>query len=765
MTDVSQLSDAELFAALPKTPDTFSSQYGAAAQRAAEQLGVDPSLVLAQWGHETGWGKSIPGENNLGNIKGAGSAPVRDNMTGSMDSYQNFDSPEHFADQYASLILRKYPGAVGAQNASTFGGALKAGGYAEDPSYALRIAAAQKAIPKNPVPNPIPADSKDWGMGWGELAQRGLGIGNAQADTRGVGQMSNEELAAAAGVDLGQMSNEQLAAAAGVQLPQQQQVAQPATVASPQAAGGAITGRGMPTQPGTPEQVAPPQGSALDAFLTGAGDLVKGPQQLWSNTVAGAADLVAPNSGFAKDAAANAAATNQDMAAREKAYQASNPPTAAGVDLNRLAPQVLAAAVAPFKALPGVLAKIGQAGVGGAVSGALQPTATEGDYWSAKQGQVAGGTVAGAAGQGVLGAAGKVIAGKTLSPEVQMLVDRGITPLPGQAVGGMAKNIESKLTSVPVLGDAIARGEKANIKGFNTALYNEALKPLGEKMPDKAVGSDAVQHVHDVIGQAYKAIEPKAQFAADQPFLSDVQAIRSELSQKAPAMLDQFNTVLDQQVGQKMSHGLMDGEAWGSARSMIGGIARERRMGNSTADDRALAGALSDLNDSLTQGVTRNSGPEIAPALARANAAWAQYKQIENAAGSVGATRHDNVFTPEQLSTSVRRGSTNSQRATNSGVNADLANAGSQVLGNKYPDSGTAGRIALGSTGLLGGGYMVGHPMMAAAGAGLAGLYATEAGRKLMFSLLAKRPALAKALGGGGNFAPQIGLLAPRVSQ
>lgn len=762
MTDVSQLSDAALFAALPKTPDTFSSQYGAAAQRAAEQLGVDPSLVLAQWGHETGWGKSIPGENNLGNIKGAGSAPVRDNMTGSMDSYQNFDSPEQFADHYASLILRKYPGAVAAKNASTFGGALKAGGYAEDPSYALRIAAAQKAIPKNPVPNPPPPDSKDWGMGWGELAQNALGIGSARADTRGVGQMSNQELAAAAGVDLGQMSNEQLAAAAGVQLPQQQA----ATVASPQAASGAITGRGMPTQPGTPEQVAPPKGSALDAFMTGAGDLVKGPQQLWSNTVAGAADLVAPNSGFAKDAAANAAATNQDMAAREQAYQAGNHPTAAGVDLNRLAPQVLAAAVAPFKTLPGVLAKLGQAGVAGAASGLTQPTATDGDYWSAKQGQVAGGTVAGVAGQGVLGAAGKVLAGKTLSPEVQMLVDRGITPLPGQAVGGMAKNIESKLTSVPLLGDAIARGEKANIKGFNTALYNDALKPLGEKMPNGEVGSDAVQHVHDVIGQAYKAIEPKAQFAADQPFLSDVQAIRSELSQKAPAMLDQFNSVLDQQVGQKMSHGLMDGEAWGSARSMIGGIARERRMGNSTADDRALASALSDLNDSLTQGVTRNSGPEIAPALARANAAWAQYKQIENAAGSVGATRHDNVFTPEQLSSSVRRGSTNSQRATNSGVNADLANAGSQVLGNKYPDSGTAGRIALGSTGLLGGAYMVGHPMMAALGAGAAGLYATEAGRKLMFALLAKRPKLAEALGGatiGG--APQLGLLAPRVSQ
>ena len=70
MADLSAVSTAELLAAMPKTPETFAAQYGAAAQRASAQIGVDPQVLLGQWGHETGWGKSvIPGTNNLGNIK------------------------------------------------------------------------------------------------------------------------------------------------------------------------------------------------------------------------------------------------------------------------------------------------------------------------------------------------------------------------------------------------------------------------------------------------------------------------------------------------------------------------------------------------------------------------------------------------------------------------------------------------------------------------------------------------------------------------
>jgi flagellum-specific peptidoglycan hydrolase FlgJ len=135
----------------------FGGTYGAAAKRAGDALGVDPNVVLAQWGMETGWGKSIvPGTNNLGNIKdftGAG-VEATDNQNGSVDKYQQFDSPDVFADHYVDLIRRKYPGAMGAgADAARFGAALKAGGYAEDPDYAAKVQASYRMLANKAAPS------------------------------------------------------------------------------------------------------------------------------------------------------------------------------------------------------------------------------------------------------------------------------------------------------------------------------------------------------------------------------------------------------------------------------------------------------------------------------------------------------------------------------------------------------------------------------------------------------------------------------------
>jgi flagellum-specific peptidoglycan hydrolase FlgJ len=135
----------------------YANSYGAAAKRAGEALGVDPSVVLGHWGLETGWGQSIvPGTNNLGNIKDFSGEGVEatDNQTGSVDKYRAFASPDEFADQYVDLIRRKYPGAVGAgADAARFGAALKTGGYAEDPDYAAKVQAAYKTVAARSTPH------------------------------------------------------------------------------------------------------------------------------------------------------------------------------------------------------------------------------------------------------------------------------------------------------------------------------------------------------------------------------------------------------------------------------------------------------------------------------------------------------------------------------------------------------------------------------------------------------------------------------------
>lgn len=180
------MSDDQLIGSIKPTsysPASFAAQYGGVADTVGKQLGVDRNVLLAQWGHETGWGKSvIPGTNNLGNIKdlSGGGVSARDNMTGSTDAYRAYASPSDFASDYASLIARKYPGAVGAgADMNRYASALKAAGYAEDPQYVGKLLGAMQTVQRAQAPQGSPAATPQPGM----LARVGNAVATAISGT------------------------------------------------------------------------------------------------------------------------------------------------------------------------------------------------------------------------------------------------------------------------------------------------------------------------------------------------------------------------------------------------------------------------------------------------------------------------------------------------------------------------------------------------------------------------------------------------------
>ena len=95
--------------------EKFRNEYDPVAKQVGLQIGVDPNILLSQWGHETGWGKSIiPGTNNLGNIKDISGRGVQatDNKTKSKDKYVKFEDAEIFGMYYADMIKRQYPNVI-----------------------------------------------------------------------------------------------------------------------------------------------------------------------------------------------------------------------------------------------------------------------------------------------------------------------------------------------------------------------------------------------------------------------------------------------------------------------------------------------------------------------------------------------------------------------------------------------------------------------------------------------------------------------------
>ncbi len=134
-------------------PAAFVQEYGPMAERIGAELGVDPKLILAKFGLETGWGKSvIPGTYNLGNIKDPSGKGVRayDKRENSNDAYMKFEDPDVFADYYIDFMKRMYPKAIGTgSDVTKFTTGLNqgvAGSYASAENYPLAIRSAYSTI-------------------------------------------------------------------------------------------------------------------------------------------------------------------------------------------------------------------------------------------------------------------------------------------------------------------------------------------------------------------------------------------------------------------------------------------------------------------------------------------------------------------------------------------------------------------------------------------------------------------------------------------
>lgn len=680
---------------------SFVNQYQGVAQKVGAALGVDPNILLGQWGLESGWGKhTVPGTNNLGNIKGAGPAAT-DNMTGSRDTYRQYGSAQDFGNDYARLIATNYPDATGAgDDALAYAMALKGGGYAEDPHYASKVTAAVDTVRQNG--GAIDPSKVQWDDG-GAAAP-------AQIDTSKV-----------------QWDDAQSPAAP----------AKTATAAAPSPA---------PAKPKTARE------KAADLLTNGPTDqLTAGILHGVTNTVGGAIQHGAHGLGWLLNKAGFPNADQAVTGAGDKAaqfLQEGTPNTPIG-----MAGQVIGGGALPVggASLPSTVA-------GAAALGALQPVQPGQDFGqqTLKNGLIGGGL--GLAG----GVASRLVRGAT--PEAQALIDAGVNVTPGQGYGGLARNIEEYARSIPVLGNAIGSAERSNVASYNRMLYQDALAPIGATLPrNVATGSDAVAHVRETIGQQFNRLSQNASFTPRGQFLRDLGNIRNDLAQRAPAAIDQFDNIVDNQIAQKLNpQRTMSGTQWNDSRSFISQISRENRMGDTNATQRALADAMDDLNEAMNSQVARQStNPDFRQDLTNANNAYTRYKRIETASGSGGASNNGNVFSAAQYANAVRQGSTKFQRATNSGLNAEVAARAQQVLGSKVPDSGTAGRLFLGGAAL---GASAIHPGTAAGiGAGSL-LYGTPAGRRALQLLLLQRPELLRAIGGGMvGAAPGAGVLAPQL--
>ncbi len=400
-----------------------------------------------------------------------------------------------------------------------------------------------------------------------------------------------------------------------------------------------------------------------------------------------------------------------------------------------------------------LFAPLGPVGMGAAI-GFATPT-TKGP--SESLGNMAIGGAAGYLGDKAVKGVSKMLAPQT-NPMAQKLIDEGITLTPGQIMGGNAARLESKSTSLPIIGDAIANAQRKGGEQLNRAAFNRALEPIGERLPMTVpVGREAVKYADDALGAAYDKLLPKLTTQADAQFGVGVQSLEKMVQDGAldPKYANLFSKTLQTRVIDKFQgQNAVTGQTLKDVESFLG--KEINRFGISQDPDaRLLADAYRQLQSEL-RGLVSRTNPQYADELKAINTGWANFKRVQRAASGLGA--EDGVFTPAQLENAVKALDKSKDKARFAEGNAlmqDLSGAAKSVMGQKYPDSGTAGR-AMNLGALASGFYNPAIPIGIAAGSSL---YSQPSLRAIQ-GLLTQRPELLRQAGSGlAELSPYGGLL------
>lgn len=308
---------------------------------------------------------------------------------------------------------------------------------------------------------------------------------------------------------------------------------------------------------------------------------------------------------------------------------------------------------------------------------------------------------------GVLGSAlpAKPRAPRRVDPNVELLHREGVPITPGQQGGRITKAVEEAATSVPIGGDMIVGAQVRGQEGFQRAIANRALKPIGERLPDDiAVGNDAVRYAGDRLSAAYKKVLPEGRVQADPRFAAELRRLGPVAETMTEASQNRFQQIIASRVTSRLE---ADGKVLSGARFKQVESELEYEIGRFSKapdpDDRAIAEGLKVVRDALQNAAARQN-PKFAEAKNNIDRGWATLVQMETAA----AKSPDGTFTPKAFAGAVASGDKRVRRrgyARGEALNQDIAQAGVNVLASKTPDSGTPRRLMQAGA-LLGGGAL-----------------------------------------------------------
>jgi len=339
------------------------------------------------------------------------------------------------------------------------------------------------------------------------------------------------------------------------------------------------------------------------------------------------------------------------------------------------------ASTLPASRLPGGLA------VQGGASGALLSDAdTLGDTAKDAAFGAAGGVVGGKVLQSLGGlASGVTNAGaralnKAGVPLTLGQIGQAAGNLPGRVVG----YVEDVAAGLPLVGSVVTAARNRGLEGFNVAAGNRILANIGEALPKGAKpGHDMIDAVQSKLSGRYQQLVPNLTATADQQFAADLAAARdlADQASRAPQLAKIVNSVF----GNRVNGSQLSGQALKDAESELTRL--YGKYANSQGDEGLYGEAIDGVRQALRDMVAR-SNPAQASELGALNTGWAQLKALRGAVRSGSdKAKATGVTSPGALL----------RQSAGKGYRDPFAEAATDILPNRTPDSGTAGRLFTGA--------------------------------------------------------------------
>lgn len=265
--------------------------------------------------------------------------------------------------------------------------------------------------------------------------------------------------------------------------------------------------------------------------------------------------------------------------------------------------------------------------------------------------------------------------------------------------GRLASGTEEKLTSIPVVGDAITNARRGGVDAWRDNVL-ESVVPPGGSVPKGVPSRDQIEAIQDQFATEYKKALP-AGLPIKPSSAFESRVIKDTSDPMAGLTNDQQDAV--RQMVLNYYHGMFSGAPGQPAKSAISpqqakdfeaflsAKARSHRMAN-LPESGSNADLYGKIEDAWTSAYRSQLPLSTRKALKPLDQQYAPFKTAERAATSVG--NEEGAFTPNQLLNSVKSRTTKPEFARGGGMLQDQADTGKSVFQNTVPNSGTFDRGA-----------------------------------------------------------------------